>query len=96
MQEADMGFAIVVDRRNDKWTSVKAVLSKISVRKSLNPFLTFTHMTKAPIEGFLIVYSTFSYALISLYCYMKLYIFLAFIPKMCSYLPGVSEFAHVL
>ncbi|CAH0388373.1 unnamed protein product [Bemisia tabaci] len=30
MQEADMGFAIVVDRRNDKWTSVKAVLSKIS------------------------------------------------------------------
>lgn len=30
MQEADVGFVLVVDRRNDKWSSVKAVLLKIS------------------------------------------------------------------
>jgi hypothetical protein len=31
MQEADSGFVLVVDRRNDKWHSVKTVLLKISV-----------------------------------------------------------------
>ncbi|XP_054266389.1 guanine nucleotide exchange factor DBS-like [Macrosteles quadrilineatus] len=30
MQEADMGFVLVVDRRNDKWSSVKTTLLKIS------------------------------------------------------------------
>jgi hypothetical protein len=31
MQEADSGFVLVIDRRNDKWHSVKTVLLKISV-----------------------------------------------------------------
>lgn len=31
MHEADMGFVLVVDRRNDKWSSVKSTLLKISV-----------------------------------------------------------------
>jgi hypothetical protein len=30
MQEADSGFVLVIDRRNDKWHSVKTVLLKIS------------------------------------------------------------------
>ncbi|KAJ4435472.1 hypothetical protein ANN_18088, partial [Periplaneta americana] len=30
MQEADSGFVLVIDRRNDKWNSVKTVLLKIS------------------------------------------------------------------
>ncbi|XP_067010975.1 guanine nucleotide exchange factor DBS [Anabrus simplex] len=30
MQEADVGFVLLIDRRNDKWSSVKAVLLKIS------------------------------------------------------------------
>ncbi|KAI5754852.1 hypothetical protein M8J77_012072 [Diaphorina citri] len=30
MQEADMGFVILVDRRNDKWSSVKHTLLRIS------------------------------------------------------------------
>ncbi|GLH15336.1 Uncharacterized protein GBIM_19803 [Gryllus bimaculatus] len=30
MQEADVGFVLLIDRRNDKWNSVKAVLLKIS------------------------------------------------------------------
>lgn len=30
MQEADLGFALVIDRRNDKWSSVKTTLLKIS------------------------------------------------------------------
>ncbi|XP_065353804.1 guanine nucleotide exchange factor DBS-like isoform X3 [Cloeon dipterum] len=30
MQEADVGFVLVIDRRNDKWNSVKTVLLKIS------------------------------------------------------------------
>lgn len=33
LQEADLGFTIVVDRRKDRWNSVKAVLLKISVSK---------------------------------------------------------------
>lgn len=31
MQEADMGFVLIIDRRNDKWSSVKTTLLKISV-----------------------------------------------------------------
>lgn len=31
MQDADRGFVIIVDRRNNKWSSVKTVLLKISV-----------------------------------------------------------------
>ncbi|XP_068248692.1 guanine nucleotide exchange factor DBS-like isoform X4 [Palaemon carinicauda] len=30
LQDADMGFVLVIDRRNDKWNSVKTVLLKIS------------------------------------------------------------------
>ncbi|RZF49087.1 hypothetical protein LSTR_LSTR008373 [Laodelphax striatellus] len=30
MHEADMGFVLVVDRRNDKWSSVKSTLLKVS------------------------------------------------------------------
>ncbi|XP_067143192.1 guanine nucleotide exchange factor DBS-like isoform X3 [Centruroides vittatus] len=30
MQDADLGFVVIVDRRNDKWSSVKTVLLKIS------------------------------------------------------------------
>ncbi|XP_059481184.1 guanine nucleotide exchange factor DBS-like isoform X2 [Neocloeon triangulifer] len=30
MQEADVGFVLVIDRRNDKWNSIKTVLLKIS------------------------------------------------------------------
>lgn len=35
MQEADLGFALVIDRRNDKWSSVKITLLKISVSQVL-------------------------------------------------------------
>ncbi|XP_060536985.1 guanine nucleotide exchange factor DBS-like isoform X3 [Cylas formicarius] len=31
LQEADMGFHLIIDRRKDRWNSVKAVLLKISV-----------------------------------------------------------------
>lgn len=31
LQDADLGFQLIIDRRNDKWNSVKAVLLKISV-----------------------------------------------------------------
>ncbi|XP_055702828.1 guanine nucleotide exchange factor DBS isoform X3 [Phlebotomus papatasi] len=31
LQEADLGFHLIVDRRKDRWTSVKSVLLKISV-----------------------------------------------------------------
>lgn len=31
MHEADLGFALIIDRRNDKWSSVKTTLLKISV-----------------------------------------------------------------
>ncbi|XP_076045191.1 guanine nucleotide exchange factor DBS-like isoform X5 [Oratosquilla oratoria] len=30
LQDADMGFVLIIDRRNDKWNSVKTVLLKIS------------------------------------------------------------------
>lgn len=30
LQDADLGFVLVIDRRNDKWNSVKTVLLKIS------------------------------------------------------------------
>ncbi|XP_076323895.1 guanine nucleotide exchange factor DBS isoform X2 [Tachypleus tridentatus] len=30
VQDADLGFALVVDRRNDKWSAVKTILLKIS------------------------------------------------------------------
>lgn len=32
LQEADLGFNLIIDRRKDRWNSVKAVLLKISVR----------------------------------------------------------------
>nr|CAH7726391.1 unnamed protein product [Callosobruchus chinensis] len=31
LHDADLGFHLIIDRRNDKWNSVKAVLLKISV-----------------------------------------------------------------
>ncbi|XP_037904772.1 guanine nucleotide exchange factor DBS isoform X5 [Hermetia illucens] len=31
MQDADLGFHVIIDRRKDRWTAVKAVLLKISV-----------------------------------------------------------------
>ncbi|XP_055838288.1 guanine nucleotide exchange factor DBS isoform X2 [Episyrphus balteatus] len=31
MQDADLGYHLIIDRRKDKWTSVKAVLHKISI-----------------------------------------------------------------
>lgn len=31
LQEADLGFNLIIDRRKDRWTSVKAVLLRISV-----------------------------------------------------------------
>jgi len=31
MQDAESGFVIIIDRRNDKWNSVKSTLLKISV-----------------------------------------------------------------
>lgn len=44
MQEADMGFVMVVDRRNDKWSSVKTTLLKISVSiASLADVVVVTH-----------------------------------------------------
>lgn len=33
LQEADLGFVIVVDRRNDKWSSVRYVLLRLAVSK---------------------------------------------------------------
>lgn len=31
LQEADLGFNLIVDRRKDRWNAVKAVLLRISV-----------------------------------------------------------------
>lgn len=31
LQEADLGFVIVIDRRNDKWSSVRCVLLRLAV-----------------------------------------------------------------
>lgn len=31
LQEADLGFVIIVDRRNDKWSSVRCVLLHLAV-----------------------------------------------------------------
>lgn len=36
MHEADVGFVLVIDRRKDKWHSVKTVLLRISVRRELH------------------------------------------------------------
>ncbi|TMW39443.1 hypothetical protein DOY81_015477, partial [Sarcophaga bullata] len=30
LQDADLGFHLIIDRRKDKWTSVKTVLQRIS------------------------------------------------------------------
>lgn len=34
LQEADLGFVIIVDRRNDKWSSVRFVLLRLAVSKT--------------------------------------------------------------
>lgn len=31
LQEADLGFVVVIDRRNDKWSSVRCVLLRLAV-----------------------------------------------------------------
>lgn len=31
LQEADLGFHLIIDRRKDRWNSVKTVLMRISV-----------------------------------------------------------------
>lgn len=31
LQEADLGFNLIIDRRKDRWTAVKSVLLRISV-----------------------------------------------------------------
>ena len=31
LQDADLGFVLIIDRRTDKWSSVKTVLLKVSV-----------------------------------------------------------------
>ena len=36
LQEADLGFHLIIDRRTDKWNSVKTVLLKISVSTCTN------------------------------------------------------------
>lgn len=36
LQEADLGFVIVIDRRNDKWSSVRTVLLRLAVSKTIN------------------------------------------------------------
>lgn len=43
LQEADLGFNLIIDRRKDRWTSVKAVLLRISVRVGIDlNFAPFT------------------------------------------------------
>lgn len=34
LQEADLGFVVVIDRRNDKWSSVRCVLLRLAVSQS--------------------------------------------------------------
>ncbi|XP_026676823.1 guanine nucleotide exchange factor DBS [Diaphorina citri] len=54
MQEADMGFVILVDRRNDKWSSVKHTLLRIStVYPGAQQFLlvsVFSHVIEKAIS----------------------------------------------
>lgn len=33
LQEADIGFVVIIDRRNDKWSSVRCVLLRLAVSK---------------------------------------------------------------
>ena len=47
LHEADLGFHLVIDRRNDKWNSVKTVLLKISVSRFLS--INSLNMQKAPL-----------------------------------------------
>lgn len=41
LQEADLGFNLIIDRRKDRWTSVKAVLLRISVSIANYDFLLY-------------------------------------------------------
>lgn len=41
LQEADLGFNLIIDRRKDRWTSVKAVLLRISVSCIIDLYFTF-------------------------------------------------------
>lgn len=46
LQDADLGFVIIIDRRNDKWSSVKTVLLKISVLFCYFIYLMKKHIIK--------------------------------------------------
>lgn len=46
LQEADLGFHLIIDRRNDKWNSVKTVLLKISVGINLLILLYLVFLLK--------------------------------------------------
>lgn len=66
LDAASIGFIIVIDRRKDKWSSVKASLSRIAVRKaptcesmnamSLFPVVPFTILSKSLLPLFLHVW----------------------------------------
>ncbi|ALC40673.1 CG30440 [Drosophila busckii] len=50
LQDADLGFHLIVDRRKDRWTSVKTVLQRIS---SLEKFSSLTHQVSAELDVFI-------------------------------------------
>lgn len=50
LQEADLGFNLIIDRRKDRWTSVKAVLLRISVSIANYDFLLYKICPKC--DGF--------------------------------------------
>lgn len=56
LQEADLGFNLIIDRRKDRWTSVKHILLRISVTIPLS----FCHLKKKNIH-FIILIFFFSY-----------------------------------
>ena len=51
LQDGDLGFVIIIDRRSDKWTAVKAVFLKIAVSKSPPHFIPLKN-TKFALSAF--------------------------------------------
>lgn len=83
LQEADLGFHLIIDRRNDKWNSVKTVLLKISVSKFIYMITVINnHFTKLYYLIIIIIVT-----INSLYLYFRHFSLVQCMQYMCCDLP---------
>lgn len=83
LQEADLGFHLIIDRRNDKWNSVKTVLLKISVSEFNTLHNNYSHCYHfIKLRYLTIIYNN---------CYYKFSIFL-----FQAFFPGLVHVVYVL